>query len=101
MLWLIGFPILYEYTSSILTIWSKPESQALVNSLVKSCSRYLSKLHRIQITNNSKSSFNILVNILKNPLSFKKEIDLQTIKDKIYLLRNLDKIYDVEESETI
>lgn len=55
----------------------------------------------VNLTGDIEKDFNILVNILKNPLSFKKEIDLQTIKNKIYLLRNLDNIYDVEEPETI
>ena len=85
-------------------------SEKIINPLLAGCTPiYLGCLNInnyfpnnvINLTGDIENDLNILVNILKDPLSFKKEIDLQTIKDKVYLLRNLDKIYDVKEPETI
>ncbi len=80
-------------------------SEKLTNTLLAGCTPvYLGCLNInkyfprnvVNLTGNIEKDLHILISILKNPLSFKKEIDIQTIKNKIYLLRNLDKIYNVE-----
>lgn len=80
-------------------------SEKITNTLLAGCTPvYLGCLNInkyfprnvINLTGNIEKDLYILISILKNPLSFKKEIDIQTIKNKIYLLRNLDKIYNVE-----
>tara|TARA_E500000178_G_C16951633_1_gene721569 strand:- start:478 stop:1341 length:864 start_codon:yes stop_codon:yes gene_type:complete len=48
----------------------------------------------INLTGNIEKDLNILVYILKDPLAFKKNIELNNIKDKVYLLRNLDRIFN-------
>ena len=80
-------------------------SEKLTNTLLAGCTPvYLGCLNInkyfprnvVNLTGNIEKDLHILISILKDPLSFKKEIDIQTIKNKIYLLRNLDKIYNAE-----
>ena len=47
----------------------------------------------ITLTKNPVSDLELLKNILKDPMKYKKEIDLEKIKDTVYLYRNLDSIF--------
>ena len=48
----------------------------------------------INLSGDLESDLRLLVYILSNPLQFKRDIKLCDIKDKIYLLRNLDNIFN-------
>lgn len=48
----------------------------------------------IKLNGDVNEDIKLFKNILQNPNSYRKNIDLDTIKDKIYLLKNLDKVYD-------
>tara|TARA_B100000886_G_scaffold334007_1_gene288899 strand:- start:952 stop:1809 length:858 start_codon:yes stop_codon:yes gene_type:complete len=51
----------------------------------------------ITLSKNVENDMNLIKNIIKNPSEYKKDINLEKVKDKIYLYRNLDKIFDVDE----
>ena len=48
----------------------------------------------INLSGDLKKDLTLLVHILSNPMQFKKDCELTCLKDKIYLLRNLNEIYD-------
>ena len=51
----------------------------------------------ITLSKNVENDMNLIKNIINNPSEYKKDIHLEKVKDKIYLYRNLDKIFDVDE----
>ena len=48
----------------------------------------------INLSGDLKKDLTLLVHILSNPMQFKKNCELTSVKDKIYLLRNLNEVYD-------
>jgi len=53
--------------------------------------QYFGKI--ITLSKNSVSDLELLKNILREPMKYKKNIDLEKIKDTVYLYRNLDYIF--------
>lgn len=53
--------------------------------------QYFGKI--ITLSKNPVSDLELLKNILREPMKYKKDIDLEKIKDTVYLYRNLDSIF--------
>ena len=53
--------------------------------------QYFGKI--ITLTKNPVSDLELLKNILREPEKYKKNIDLERVKDTVYLYRNLDYIF--------
>ena len=47
----------------------------------------------IKLSKSIESDIDLIKDIIKNPDHYKKEINLDEVKDKVYLLRNLDTIF--------
>ena len=47
----------------------------------------------LKLSGNIEEDIILLKNILQDPNAYRKNIEIETVKDKIYLLRNLDHIY--------